>query len=115
MGTTPEDLARLFHETYERLAPDFGYRTREASAKPWAEVPADNKALMIATCAEVLARFQWTDATAKPGHPTVSRRGCGPDCSEQHTYGAGCALKPPPRAFLGESPCGKPGCPCGAA
>ena len=25
---TPLDLAKLFHETYERLAPDFGYTTR---------------------------------------------------------------------------------------
>jgi hypothetical protein len=29
---TPEELARLFHETYERLAPSYGYKTREASA-----------------------------------------------------------------------------------
>jgi len=52
------ETARLFHETYERLAPDFGYRTREASAKPWDEVPEQNRALMIATCAEVGARIR---------------------------------------------------------
>ncbi|MFB6392600.1 hypothetical protein [Polymorphospora lycopeni] len=52
---TPERVAQLFHETYERLAPEYGYRTREASAKPWAEVPEQNRALMVATCAEVLA------------------------------------------------------------
>jgi hypothetical protein len=51
---TPEQLAQLFHETYERLAPSHGYETREASAKPWADVPESNKALMIATCREVL-------------------------------------------------------------
>ncbi len=45
---TAEQIAQAFHETYERLAPDFGYRTREASAKPWAEVPGQNKALMVA-------------------------------------------------------------------
>ena len=50
-----EALAMRFHEAYERLAPQFGYSTREASAKPWAEVPANNKALMIAACAELLA------------------------------------------------------------
>ena len=55
MTTTPEVIARLFHETYERLAPDFGYRTRDASAKPWDNVPATNKALMVATITEVLA------------------------------------------------------------
>jgi hypothetical protein len=54
-GVTPEQLAELFHDTYERLAPSFGYETREASAVPWAEVPAQNRALMIAVCAEVLA------------------------------------------------------------
>lgn len=51
---TPERLAQLFHETYERLAPEHGYQTREASAKPWADVPAGNRELMVATAAEVL-------------------------------------------------------------
>lgn len=54
---TPESLAQFFHETYERLAPDFGYKTREASAKPWDTVPEQNKQLMIAVCREVLAKF----------------------------------------------------------
>lgn len=60
MTDLPEaaETARLFHETYERLAPDFGYRTREASAKPWADVPEQNRALMIATCAEVGAHIR---------------------------------------------------------
>lgn len=52
---TGEDVARMFHETYERLAPDYGYRTREASAKPWDKVPEQNRALMVATVTEVLA------------------------------------------------------------
>lgn len=51
---TAEHLARSFHEAYERLAPNHGYETREASAKPWAEVPANNRALMTAVCAEVM-------------------------------------------------------------
>jgi hypothetical protein len=38
---TAEALARLFHETYERLAPEFGYETRKASAVPWEEVGID--------------------------------------------------------------------------
>jgi oligoendopeptidase F len=50
-----EQLAKKFHETYERLAPSFGYKTREASAKPWADVPEQNKKLMIAVCAALLA------------------------------------------------------------
>lgn len=46
-----EEIAKLFHETYERLAPQFGYKTRDASAVPWADVPENNRALMIATVA----------------------------------------------------------------
>lgn len=52
---TPESLARLFHETYERLAPSFGYETREASAVPWEDVPEPNKSLMVAVAGEVFA------------------------------------------------------------
>jgi hypothetical protein len=48
-----ERLAQQFHEAYERLAPQFGYQTREASAKPWADVPEPNRSLMIAVAAEV--------------------------------------------------------------
>lgn len=59
---TPEALARRFHETYERLAPSFGYKTREASAVPWESVPEANKALMIAVCAEL-------GGAASPGPP----------------------------------------------
>ncbi len=55
---TSEELAGLFHETYERLAPKMGYRTREESAKPWAEVPETNKALMTAVCAEILEHLR---------------------------------------------------------
>ena len=49
-----EELARTFHETYERLAPQFGYETREASAVPWHLVPTANRNLMIAVAAEIL-------------------------------------------------------------
>jgi hypothetical protein len=48
------DLARLFHEEYERLAPNFGYSTREASAVPWDDVPDANRDLMVATAAAVI-------------------------------------------------------------
>lgn len=50
-----EDVARRFHDTYERLAPDFAYKTRKASAVPWPEVPSHNKRLMIAVCEELLS------------------------------------------------------------
>lgn len=59
---TPElkestEIARYFHETYERLAPDFDYKTREASAKPWKDVPENNQYLMIAVANEVRKKF----------------------------------------------------------
>lgn len=47
-------LAQWFYETYERLAPSFGYETRKDSAKPWEEVPDKNKKLMTAVCREIL-------------------------------------------------------------
>jgi hypothetical protein len=53
---TAEDLARLFHETYERLAPSYGYKTREASAVAWDDVPKPNKDLMVAVAAEILEK-----------------------------------------------------------
>lgn len=53
-----EEIARLFHETYERLAPNFGYETRKTSAVPWEDVPENNKQLMIAVVSEVLASIQ---------------------------------------------------------
>ena len=52
-----EELARFFHETYERLAPEYQYKTREDSAVPWDEVPEDNRRLMVATAAEVLRKL----------------------------------------------------------
>jgi hypothetical protein len=49
-----EDVARRFHETYERLAPELGYKTREASAVPWEDVPERNRLLMIRTVEDAL-------------------------------------------------------------
>jgi hypothetical protein len=52
--TAAERIAQAFHESYERLAPDHGYETREASAKPWEDVPEQNKGLMVAVIEELL-------------------------------------------------------------
>lgn len=49
-----EALARRFHYFYERLAPEFGYKTREESAVPWEQVPAQNRELMIAVAHEIM-------------------------------------------------------------
>jgi len=69
----PEELAQLFHEVYERKAPEHGYRTREASAVPWDQVPERNRDLMIATASEVLARLEphpWGLRARWAPHPT---------------------------------------------
>ena len=52
MANEFEKWARLFHEVYERLAPDFGYQTRTETREFDAESP--NGKLMIAVCTEVM-------------------------------------------------------------
>lgn len=49
-----EPIAQAFHEAYERLAPRYGYKTREATAVPWDDVPLDNKNLMRAVVNELI-------------------------------------------------------------
>jgi hypothetical protein len=44
-----DDLARLFHATYESLAPSYGH-----SPVPWDEVSETNRKLLVAVC-EVIA------------------------------------------------------------
>lgn len=61
-----ESVAKLFHEAYERLAPAFGYETREATRVPWEQVPERNKHLMIAATAEVLAMLFSPEEVAAP-------------------------------------------------
>lgn len=45
------ELARRFHEAYERLAPSFGYETRAETREFDSESP--NGKLMIAVCGEL--------------------------------------------------------------
>ena len=49
-----EEVARKFHDNYEKLAPSYGYETKEETRKSWNDLPAKNKGLMIATAGEVL-------------------------------------------------------------
>lgn len=51
-----ENVARAFHEAYERLAPEHGYQTRPESAVPWDDVPESNRALMTAVVADLFER-----------------------------------------------------------
>lgn len=52
--TDAEALARRFHETYERLAPQFGYETRQETRQFDPTTP--NGRLMIAVCAALRAQ-----------------------------------------------------------
>lgn len=56
--STPLDLAKLFHETYERLAPSFGYQTRPETRQFKPDSP--NGRLMIAVCEEILRHLKTT-------------------------------------------------------
>jgi hypothetical protein len=49
-----EFIAASFHNAYERLAPEFGYETRPASAVVWSAVPENNRLLMTATVRQLL-------------------------------------------------------------
>lgn len=51
-----EEIAHEFHATYEHLAPRFGYKTRTDSAVPWAQVPEQNRRLMVAVVNDLLRR-----------------------------------------------------------
>jgi hypothetical protein len=53
-----ETMARLFHETYERLATAFGWKTKKGCNVPFEQLPQRNKALMIATCQTILNELQ---------------------------------------------------------
>lgn len=55
---TSEQLAQKFHETYEQLASLYGYETRKESAKPWVNVPPNNKSLMIAVCDKIIEEMK---------------------------------------------------------
>ena len=48
---TDKELAILFHDTYERLAPIYGYETREETKEFDPDSP--NGQLMIAVCGEI--------------------------------------------------------------
>ena len=49
-----EVLARRFHELYERIAPQFGYRTRKGTRVPWSELPDDNRELMLLVSGKII-------------------------------------------------------------
>lgn len=73
---SPEDLARLFHEAYEELAPRFSYATRQESAVAWENVPENNRKLMIATAERVLEQL-FPIQRGGPGDHAANNRALG--------------------------------------
>lgn len=47
------DIAKLFHDAYEKNAKRLGYKTRKESAVDWDDVPELNKLVMVATVGDV--------------------------------------------------------------
>lgn len=64
-GQSGEALARRFHEIYERLAPTFGYQTRDDTKQ--FDPKSANGRLMVAVCKEIL------------GHPQPPQQGSVPE------------------------------------
>ena len=54
-GKTPLEIATLFHDTYERLAPSFGYETRPDTKE--FDPTTNNGKLMMASCSEVVSKL----------------------------------------------------------
>lgn len=52
MNSSALTLARRFHEAYERLAPAFGYETRQETRD--FDPTSNNGRLMVAVCEELL-------------------------------------------------------------
>lgn len=52
----PDVLAQAFHEAYERLAPEFGYETREETRQ--FDPESRNGRLMLAVCDEIIGRIE---------------------------------------------------------
>lgn len=64
-----EVVAEKFHETYERLAPEFGYETRRESARPWLDIPRANRQLMTAVVRSLMFE-QHAIEVPFPGSPS---------------------------------------------
>ena len=67
---TPVELARFFHDTYECLAPDFGYETRVDTRE--FSPASKNGQLMTAVCAEVLTKLDAWSTPDNGSQPTAA-------------------------------------------
>lgn len=87
---TPEQLAVLFHNTYERLAPAFGWRTKKGCNVPFERLPERNRALMIATCQTVLNALQ--EQSSGGERATNNARDEMPACTQCPAFGQSCGF-----------------------
>ncbi len=85
---TCEARAERLHIAYEQAAVDFGWATQERSRKPWAEVPAANKATMIAAlrvvfpCPDCRITLLGECPECLEGCDIATCRDCGEDFTE---------------------------------
>lgn len=68
---TPQQLAEIMHETYERQALIEGWTTQESCRVPFAELPEANKRVMLAVAKAVL----WATPDLSKMEAEVERRG----------------------------------------
>lgn len=62
-------MARAFHENYLRLADRFGWEPQRESVVYWSDLPASNRALMMATAQAVIDGhgFTWAQPAESDG------------------------------------------------
>lgn len=70
MNNKGEKLARKFHDTYERLAPNFGYETREDTKQ--FDPTTSNGRLMIAVCTELAGDVASRETSAQVSNLAAS-------------------------------------------
>ena len=63
-------LAKLFHEIYERRAPEFGYETRKETKE--FDPTAPNGQLMVAVCGEIIKHMEAGDFWSNVVYPEGS-------------------------------------------
>ena len=90
-----EELARLFHQYQEMLAPDFDCKAE--SSPCWEKTPSNERRLLIAAARLTLDELTFTTGEAKPTRPVFRKAGrsgvgllspapgpgCGPGCSSR--------------------------------
>jgi hypothetical protein len=75
-GCSALTLAKQFHDTYERLAPSFGYETRAETREFDPDSP--NGRLMIAVCQEIIEQNDKRQGRGLSAYPerSCSQGGC---------------------------------------